>query len=202
MPGYADLDEAQRRLNLVEGTHDEELAQLVVLDAALSALFDEATGRTFDGAAATATQTVEAPGISDLLILPVPVRTITSVVVGGAWDGATWTGATTLDADAYRTRFGSAADGWLALERVGGLWWFGPTRVTGTWGDDPGDGPPALVVAAVTTAVIREYRRATATPDGEINFEEEGIPAPSGLTDPLWKQAVKTYRVDAHALVV
>ena len=200
--GYADLDEAARRLNLTEA-HAAELAQLAVLDAALSAVFDAAAGRTFDGSAAAVERTVEAPGVSDLLVLPVPVLTVTGVVVGGAWDGATWIGATTLDADGYRLRFGDAASGWRAIELAGGVWG-GAVRITGTWGDDPGEDAGAAVADLLTHAVTLEYRRRTGAPDQAINELLDGAetPTPSIFSDPLWKRVVALHRVEHRALVV
>lgn len=201
MAGYADLAEAKRRLNLTVA-HTAEAAALADLDEAVARLFDDATGRTFDGAAGTVTHVIEAPGVSDLLLLPAPVRTVASVVEGGTWDGAAWDDAVTLDADDYRVVFGNTDDGWLALRRLSGLFWAGPVRVTGTWEPDEGAGIPVLVEQACTAALVREYRRMAQAPGGGINLDELETPTPSGLTDPLWKRAVATYRVGAFELVV
>jgi hypothetical protein len=128
------------------------------------------------------------------LVLPAPLSTLTSAVDGGEWNGTAWTNGTTVAATYLRIVAGGNV-----LERRDGAYWYGPTRITGTWGDEVNGSPPADVVAALTEAVVAEYRRRTFNArDTTQGFDGlEASPPPRAENGPLWKAAVLTHRVKA-----
>jgi hypothetical protein len=195
--GYADLTAAQAELGLSgnEPGDADAVAMLATFDEALTIRFNDVTGMAW-GVYAAETRTIEAPGVSSWLVLPTPLTTLTSVEVDGAWNGTTWTGGTTVASTYLRLVAGGNA-----IENSAG-YWYGSVRVTGAWGDKVNDDPPADVVAALTEAVVAEYRRRTMNArDTTQGFDGlEASPPPRAENGPLWKAAVLTHR--QKALVV
>jgi hypothetical protein len=195
--GYADLTAAQAELGLSgnEPGDADAVAMLATFDEALTIRFNDVTGMAW-GVYAAETRTIEAPGVSSWLVLPTPLTTLTSVEVDGAWNGTTWTGGTTVASTYLRLVAGGNA-----IENGAG-YWYGSVRVTGAWGDKVNDDPPADVVAALTEAVVAEYRRRTmnARDTTQVFDGLEASPPPRAENGPLWKAAVLTHR--QKALVV
>jgi hypothetical protein len=190
--GYADLTAAQAELGLSgnEPGDADAIALLATFDDALTLRFNDVTGRSWDTYVAE-TRTVEAMGVSNLLILDEPITTLTGVEDGGEWNGTAWTNGTTVAATYLRLIYGGNA-----IERRDGAYWYGPIRITGTWHDEVNGDPPADVVAALTEAVVAEYRRRTFNArDTTQGFDAlEATPPPRAENGPLWKAAVLTHR--------
>lgn len=195
MPGYGDLPTIKQMLNITGAGQDTRLEQL---NTAMSALLDDALGRSFlaSGDSATPeTRTVYQDAALDAIALPVPLVSVTGIEIGGSWDGSAWTDATTLASDSYRLRDGG--------------WWidlYGSTasayRITGVWGDTATEEAPPLVVEAVNVMVTRAYKRDEAGAGGElIGPTEFEVRAPQGiLTDDRVKRAIEAYRLVEHVL--
>lgn len=195
--GYANLDYVKRKLLMTGAVNDPDLA---VLDVALSALFDEATGRTFVAAAVEETITVEAPGVSSVLVLPKPVRSISAIETGGTWNGLLWQDATLIAADAERLIYGSDEQGYWAVRGVST--WSGPVRVTGVFADITVAAlMPPDVIYAVTYAVIRQWRREFAGNDGQIGPDGLAVTVGEATANPIWKETVAKYRVPREVVV-
>jgi hypothetical protein len=194
--GYADLTAARTELGLSSNEPDDTdaNAMLATFDDALTLRFNDATGMTW-GTYAAETRTIEAIGVSNWLVLPAPLTTLTSVQVDGTWNGTAWVNGTTV-ANSYLR----LVAGGNAIENSAG-YWYGPVRVTGTWGDEVNGAPPADVVAALTEAVVAEYRRRTFNArDTTASFGDlESVPPPRAENGPLWKAAVLTHR---HKMLV
>jgi hypothetical protein len=190
--GYADLTAAQAELGLSgnEPGDADAIALLATFDDALTLRFNDVTGKAW-GAYAAEVRTIEAPGVSALLVLDAPLTALTSVEEGGDWNGTAWTNGTTVAATYLRLVYGGNA-----LERSDGGYWAGPTRIAGAWGDEVNDDPPADVVAALTEAVVAEYRRRTFNArDTTQGFDAlEATPPPRAENGPLWKASVQTHR--------
>jgi hypothetical protein len=193
--GYADLTAAQAELGLSgnEPGDADAIAMLATFDEALTLRFNDVTGMAW-GVYAAETRTIEAPCVSSLLILGDGLTTLTGVEQYGDWDGTTWNDGLTVDASYLRLVYGGNA-----IERSDGSYWCGPVRVTGSWGDEVNGSAPADVVAALTEAVVAEYRRRTLNArDTTQGFGElEASPPPRAENGPLWKAAVLTHRVKA-----
>lgn len=189
MAGYADLVAAKAELGLT-GDDTQELARLAVFDDAISLRFDDLTGRSW-GAYAPESRDVTGRGVSSLLILDVPLTDVTSVETDGTWNGSGWDDGTTVDPSYLRLVYGGRG-----LERTDGAYWTGVVRVTGAWGDKTDtEDPPVDVVAALTEAVVAEYRRRTFNArDTQRSFDEaEAAPPPRYENGPLWKAALATH---------
>ncbi len=192
MAGYADLASVKADLSLSDAVSGDAgaIAKIVALNDRLSLAFDGKVGVTW-GTYAVETRVIEAPGISDLLILDVPVSGVTAVETGGTWTGTTWTGGTTVAATYLRTVYGG-----LGLHHIGGAYWSGPVRITGRWGDKLDlASVPADVVDALTVLVTGTYRQETVNArQASDSFDETGETyAPNPWNSPRVKAAIERY---------
>ena len=192
MAGYADLDAvyADLSLSVNEATDSDAVAKVTVLNDALSLRFNAITHRAW-GDYVAEERTIEAPdyGVSNLLVLSVAATSKPTVETDGIWNGTTWDDGITVDPTYLRLVMGGHG-----LERTDGVYWAGPIRLTGGWADEIDTDPPADVVAALTEAVVMEYRRQTYNArDTQRSFDEiEAAPPPRYENGPLWKAAVAT----------
>lgn len=191
--GYADLTAAKAELGLTSNEPDDAagIALLATFDAALSLRFDDLTGRSWGSYAAEA-RTIEAPGVSTLLLLDHPLTALTGVEEAGTWNGTGWDDGVTVEGAYLRMVYGGQA-----IERSDGAYWYGSVRVTGAWGDETNGDPPADVVAGVTEAVVAQYRSRTFNArDTQRGFDEiDANPPAKPENGPLWKAAVATHAV-------
>jgi hypothetical protein len=190
--GYADLQIAMHDIGLDASSADDadKIGRLAVLDDEIARLIDIKTGRTFGGTAAPLARVVQLPVSwgNDLLLLPFPIRSASSVVITGDY-------AETLDSTDYVLTFGTELTGdYHALRRIDGQAWpYNDGRstltVTGQWSHDaPGGAVPDEIVAAATFLVVEEWRLRESSPAGQIG--------PDGLTiiprNPWGFEIVKT----------
>lgn len=197
--GYADVTHVKSKL-LIDGADTVSDGELALLDTALSLAFDAATGRTFAVTPIAETIDVTAPGVSSLLVLPEPIRTVTAIESGGTWDGTVWINGTIHSPATYRLTFGDAGKGFWAIE--GADIWAGSVRVTGSWADvTVGATVPDDVTYAVTYAVLRQWRRERAGTDGQMGPDGLVVPVGEATDTPIWRNTVARYRV-AQAVAV
>lgn len=173
----------------------ETIERLVRLEHGLAAQFDHATGRRF-GETTVAPQLRIVQGFAtDLLMLPAGIARVDEVEIS---DPHYLTSSTrVLDASEWLL-WGSDADGnALALLRTDGQWWTGlQIAVTGLWADQDVEGlVPDDVREAMTTLVVKEYRRRTSSPTDQIGPDGLVVPAPSGWNDPMVKTTIAHHRV-------
>ena len=195
--GYGSLPTIKAMLNI---TGTDQDTRLTALNDALSALLDGELGRTFGADAPVAeTRAVHQDSALDRIDLPVPLRSLTGIEIGGTWDGTDWLTPTTLDADAYRAR---------PADREGNIWTidlYGSVadeyRVTGVWADQV-QAVPVEIVEAVNVMVTRAYKRDEAGAGGSaIGPTEFETQAPQGIfTDDRVKRAIERYRLVEHVL--
>ncbi len=194
---YADLAAVKDILGILGAAKDVRLGQI---NDALSLAFDEATGMTFLAVAATSTREVNAPGVSSLLVLSEPIRTITAIETDGSWNGAAWVGGTTLAAGEYRLVYGDATRGYYGI--AGSGLWYGTVRITGQWANTQVSATtPADVAYVVTYAVARQYRAENADNDGTLGPDGFAVQVPAATNFGLWDKTVAKYRAPL-ALVV
>lgn len=195
MPTYGAIVAVKRLLSasgtLVDAGADTRIADIL---AFVSTRLETETGRVFDAAAGSRTETIEAPGVSSVLILPGPARTITAITTGGTWNGATWTGDATLAIDDWRPWVTEPDGGILAIARVDGAWWAGQVRITGTWETDVGEDVPADVTYAVNFASAQQYKAENASAAGYVGGDGERIFVANPFTG-VWESVVARYAV-------
>lgn len=198
--GYADLPTAKADLGITDASQD---ARLAALDDALTRQFDARIGAPsspwFGGSAAAETEVIAAPGVSTILVLPRGgLRSLTSVVDASAatWNGAAWTGGTTLASTLYRLIYRDGGGDSLAIERVDGAYWSGRLLVTGIWADQIGVAVPADVKEALTYLVVSFFLRRKESPEGFVG--PEGLTVPRRF-DP-WKDSRVYPVVDRYRL--
>ena len=166
------------------------IGRLALLDDEISRIIDLKLGRSFGGTAAPVARVIQLPYSSGnaVLILPFPVRSVTSVVMTGDV-------VKTLLSTDYILSLGTELTGdYHGIRRIdGGAWPAHDGRstltITGQWSQDtPGGAVPDEIVAAATFIVVEEWRTRTASPAGEIG--------PDGMTiiprNPWNFQVVKT----------
>lgn len=177
MSSYTDLARAKLELSLSDAVDadDDDITLLGEIDEEMSRLFELKTGRIWGGTATPAAKTVDGPaaGYSDILMLPVPVRSVTTVAITGD-------SPETLASDDWvlwqQTREGD----YHAIKRIDGGWF--PRRngkdrvtVTGVWSDTAsGATVPAEIAAACTFVVVETFRQKKSSPSGEVG--------PDGMT--------------------
>lgn len=177
MSSYTDLVRAKLELGLSDAVDgdDDDITLLGEIDVEISRLFELKCGRVWGGSGSATAKTVDgaAAGWSDVLMLPVPARSITSVaIVGDA--------AETLTTDDWVAWLGTREGDYKAVKRIdGGVF---PRRngidrvtVTAVWSDvASGATLPAEIQDACTFVVVETFRQRKSSPSGELG--------PDGLT--------------------
>jgi hypothetical protein len=179
-------------IGLDESSADDadKIGRLAVLDDEIARLIDIKTGRTFGGTATAVARVVSLPPSygHDILLLPFPVRSLTSVVITGDY-------AETLSGTSYALAMPTELTGdYHAIRRIDGNAWpmndgRSTLTITGQWSHDaPGGAVPDEIVAAATFLVVEEWRLRESSPAGQIG--------PDGLTiiprNPWGFEIVKT----------
>jgi len=172
--GYTDLASAKVQLNLSDAVDgdDADIAYLSEIDIEVSRTFELKTGRIFGGSASATAKTVDGSELrSDVLMLPVPVRSVTSVAIIGDL-------AETLTSNDYVLWMPTRDTGdYFALRRIDGGWWprkSGINRVTITavWSDTAAGGSvPQEIIDAATFVCVETFRQRKSSPTGEIGAD-------------------------------
>jgi hypothetical protein len=202
--GYADIDAVKRMLQAESGTTwtaDNE-ARLNAIDAAVSLLLEEKTGRTFGTGSTPETITVYGLGF-DRLTLPKPLRSITSVTTGGTWNGSAYASGTLLTTTQYRRGpLGMRGEAYV-LDRADGSFWplNEPVVIVGTWADTDSDGDvPDDVTYAVNYLVAERFKVENAGPAGLIGPDGYVQPIRDAWKDPMVAATIRKYRARVVAV--
>ena len=189
---YADESAVLSHLKIKD---DDQAAKdrVTAVENGLAETFDGMIGRRFGFLPVDETRTLQGRH-STVLVASAGLRAVTSIEIGGAWDGAAWINGRTLEPDEYglwgRDRDGIA----YGIEHYRANW-DGPVRVTGLWGDQAIETVPDDVREALTVATVKEYRRLTSSPQDVVGPDMVPVVTPSGLSDPQFKAAVDRYRL-------
>jgi len=183
--------------------HDD--ARLDALNATVSLLLEDVLGRSFGAAGADVTL-LHWGGPSDVLLLRRPLRTITTVTVGGSVTGATMSGGTVYDSTMWTPYPGPDQDGLIyGLRLLGwGSWGYAgpgvPITVSGQWASTDADPDvPADVQYVVNHLVVEHFKSENVTivtDDGIV------LPRRDPWADPVVLKVIEKYGVSNRELVL
>lgn len=205
--------------------NDDQTTRIDNLLAVFSALIEQETGRTFGTGATTETviiaNSVWFPltptwgwswggyqdrlglGVSPILVLPKGVRTITSVTVGGVWDGVDYEGGEPMDIDQYQPIFQERTGEYLALRTLDGSYWPYPVAITGTWEDTDADTdvPPEITYLANALAAER-WKQEMASPNGMVGPDGNVLPLRNMFKDPTVQKILEKWTATREELLI
>ena len=192
MAAYADLPTVKAMLNL-DGTDADE--RLDALNVALSALLDDALGRSFGAAAIPETREAVVPAASPRLVTTTGIRTVTAIETGGTWDGSAWQDGEAVPATDYRLTLLDHSGLYWGIDALVGSW-SGTVRVTATWGDQSEALVPSEIVEAANVLVATAYKRDEAGASGDL-VGPDGMPVipRNGWNDERVKRAIAAHSV-------
>jgi hypothetical protein len=210
MPEYGDLDHVRKLLRPTAtddlGADDE--ARLSKIQIAISTLLEYELGRTFGVPVEDTTVTAWA-GPGDVLLLPRPARTITTVTVGGTVAGGTVTGGTALVDDYWAHHFVDTETGFIGgLRMLSGGWWGDyyyqtPVVIVGDFSTTDNDTTiPADLQYAVSWIIAERFKQESASPAGFIGPDGAVMPFRDLFKDEFVKPILDRYRVASRELVV
>jgi hypothetical protein len=138
----------------------------------VSALIEYETGAVFAASPTAQARLVEGVPYDTTLYLPTGLYSLTSIVAAPEWDGAAWTGGTTLASTDYRLA-GRNQYGLYRTIRGVAVSWSGTYLITGVWEDQVNGVPPEIhYVANYAAAEIFKKQNASpagfAGPDGSV----------------------------------
>lgn len=185
---YGSIDHVKKMLRPDEAAafKPDADARLVELRTVVSLQIDEETGYAFGGTATPTERTVDGPidVADDVLLLPTPVRSVTSVAITGP-------NAATLPSTDWVVWIPNERGGYHALKRIANGWW--PTRngvdriaVTAVWGNaEPGGAVPGDITYVANYLIAEHFKIEQASP--------AGFTGPDGATVPIgdpWKKPI------------
>lgn len=180
-------------------------ARLDDLNVTVSLIVEDKLGRTFGATAADSTVLFWSAN-SDVLILPKPIRTITTVTVGGTVTGTTMTGGSVLNTTYWTPAITNLQTGDISALRLlsGGYWGAGvPVTITGQWAATDADATvPADLVYAVNYLVAERFKIEQASPAGFTGPDGTTIPIRDPFKDPIWLAVQEKYGVSNRELVL
>jgi hypothetical protein len=201
---YGDSVHIRQLLNLVEDVSPSTAERIDALNATVSSIVEDELGRSF-GATATDTTVLFWAENSDVLVLPRPLRTITTVTYGGIVTGSTMTGGSVLTTD-YWTPSIVDQDGLIyALRMLSGVWWgVGvPVTITGQWAATDADASvPDDLVYAVDYLVAEHFKIEQASPAGFTGPDGSTVPIRNPWKADIWLKVKAKYEVSNRELVL
>lgn len=192
-------------------------SRIDALNAAISLIVDEHTGRTFGEAAAESTE-LHWLGPYDVLVLNRPATAITKITYGGTVSGTTMTGGTDILAADLVDLIRDAKGRIYAVRAVGGgIWsWYDspslyqtytrtPVAVTATFDTfgydaDPDNHVPADIQYVVNYMIVERLKVEKAGSSGAIGPTGDIIPIRDVFRDPLVERVLNKYRVKVWAV--
>ena len=204
MATYGSIEGARELLRATpqSSLNVDQEERLIALQAAVSALIEHETGRTF-GEVKAESVLVHAPGVSDLLVLPKGIRTISSIAAAIGWDGAAFTPSVAIDPTLYRPVYQAAAGDYLALASTSGGYWWGDWLITGVWGDAAENAEVPGDIQYIATFLIAErFKAEQAGASGQIGPDGQIIPLRNALKDPFIVKTLEHYRAGRALMAV
>ena len=187
-------------------------ARLTAIRAAVSAQLESKLGRTF-GAIAADTSVLIWAGSSDILLLPRPARSITSVTVAGTVTAGTMTGGTAYATNLWTFAPYDVDDALIyGLRLLSGGWWGSstisgypsvPVVVVGDFTDTDDDATvPDDVTYAANVLILRTLQRESTGVAG-VSGEDGSFQSPlDPWNDPIVRRAIDRYRLSSRVWAV
>lgn len=179
--------------------------RVAAMNAVVSGLIDEATGRQWIvGAPAPATRAIiPTGGSSTVLVLPVPAVSISAITVNQDDEGGVLSGGTSLDAAYWSVALRNRDGDITALRTNTGAYWIGyrVVSITGVWSDQVQNVPDDIIWAAnfITAERIKQEQ---ASPAGFVGPDGTVAPIRDPWADPQVKAILKRHRVTGKGVVV
>lgn len=209
--GYADIAMCMAQLHLSEGNEDDasDIALLHECDDAVSVQFEARAGYDTtlspiwgeDVEAEPTLRTIDGSSVAtDILELPIPVRSIESIAIVGE-------SPETIDSDQWILWNVDTRGNALTVRRIDGYGWplrDGRTRVTVTavWSDGAiGGAPPDIVISACTFITVDEYLMRKTSPSGQIGPEGFTLRPRNPWNFDLVKTAIEAVKAPLPMLV-
>jgi hypothetical protein len=201
---YGNTAHIRQLLNKVADSTPETAERLDALNATVSLLVESELGREFGATAADSTVLVWAAN-SSVLVLPRPIRAVTTLTVGGTVSGSVMTGGTVYDSTYWTPDIIDIEGDIYALRLISGGWWGEgvPVTITGQWAATDNDAePPADLVYAVDYLVAEQFKIEQASPAGFTGPDGATVPIRNPWKSELWLKVKQKYEVSTRELVV
>lgn len=207
MPSYGDDDVIAQMLG---ASHPDETLQsdlelrITAMNAVVSDLIDEKTGRTWLGSApGSSTKTIYPRGFSNVLPLPVPATSISAITVNGTDEGGVVSGGTALNAAYWRVALRNDLDEITAIRMNTGVEWIGyqVVQITGVWAETQNTAPEEIEwVANYVTA--ERMKQEQANPAGFVGPDGTVTPIRDPWNDSQVKAVIAKWRITSKELVL
>jgi hypothetical protein len=211
---YGSLSHVQSMLRPNESTaYGADISdRLALIQAAISAQIEADLGRTFGETATDTTELVWA-GASDVLLLPRPARSITSVTVGGSVSGGTMTGGTAYASNLWTfSPFDADDETIYGLRLLSGGWWgtttlYGtpttPVAIVGDFSDTDSDATvPDDITYAANLLILRTLQRESTGVAGVSGEDGTFQPPLDPWKDPTVRRILDQYRIASRGWAV
>lgn len=201
---YGDTEHIRQLLNLDDEPSASTAQRIDALNVAVSLVAEAELGRTFGETATDQTVLFWATN-SDVLVLPRPIRTITSVTVGGTVAGSTMTGGTPYSTALWTPSIVDADGQIYALRLLSGGWWGAgmPVQIVGQWAAVDADAePPKDFVYAIDTLVAEHFKIEQASPAGFTGPDGSTVPIRNPWKSELWLKVKEKYSIAQRDLVL
>ncbi len=178
-------------------------ARLNRLNDAVSLLLEDKIGRAFGTGPKLETVIVEAPGVSDILVLPKPIRSVSAITIAPTWSGTAFTGGEVVLTTAYRLRYVDVDGLAWAVQALNGTYWSGPVLVTGYWADSDDDFlVPADIQYAANYLVAELFKAENAGPAGFSGPDGNVVPVRNPWKAEMVKAVIAKYGAPAAMVAV
>jgi hypothetical protein len=208
MPGYGDVPTIVQMLGPGESTagfQAELETRIEAMQQVVSRMVEHRTGRVWSAAPAPSVARTIYPGggVSSVLVLPVPARTITAISVGGIDAGGVVSGGMALAASGWAVAHRDRQGDITAVRLTSGASWAGLSvvTVTGTWADTPG-AVPADIVWVVNYITAERIKQEQASPAGFVGPDGTVAPIRNPWNDPQVTRILARHRLATKGLVV
>ena len=189
--------------------------RIAAMREVVSRLIDEETGRSWGTAGTSETRVIRTrPYLNgNLLILPVPARTVTAITVNTTDEAGVITDGTLLTSSQWTIGL-TDNEGNITALQIGSRYWpggwyvypypaFGTVTITGTWADTGADTDvPAEINWACNYITAKSIAEEQASPAGFVGSDGSVVPIRNPWSDPKVKKILRKYELATHGLVL
>ena len=220
MTAYGDDDTVATMLEPSTNSGFSEVltTRIAAMREVVSRLIDEETGRSWGTAGTSETRVIRTrPYLNgNLLILPVPARTVTAITVNTTDEAGVITDGTLLTSSQWTIGL-TDNEGNITALQIGGAYWngsywsgwgnawlsYGTITVTGIWADTGTDTDiPAEINWACNYITAKSIAEEQASPAGFVGSDGSVVPIRNPWSDPKVKKILRKYELATHGLVL